>query len=276
MSDDTLIPIEQKEIDFYGDAVIAVRMEDGAIYVPVRPLCKLIGVGWKGQNERINRDTILSEIVRGVRVTRTPDQGGVQTMICLPLDGVHGWLFGINDKRVKPEIRDALLRYKRECYQVLYEAFGRNEQTARPDDELMNAQSPSAEAYRIAHAVAQLARQHYYLEKQIETNTGQIGRLTGKIGRLDERLSLVEANMGSTAALITESQAQQIAEAVKLIGAHISKQSGRNEFGAVYGRLYRQFEVTSYKRLPSARFETAMGWLRDWWVDISGAADVPF
>ena len=34
-----------------------------------------------------------------------------------------GWLFGIDDRRVIPEIRDALVLYKREAYVALHDYF---------------------------------------------------------------------------------------------------------------------------------------------------------
>ena len=44
-------------------------------------------------------------------------------MVCLPLDYISGFLFGLNADRVKPELRERVLRYQRECYKVLAEAF---------------------------------------------------------------------------------------------------------------------------------------------------------
>lgn len=81
------------------------------VYVPVRPLVEYMGLSWSGQWERINRDAVLSEMVQGVRVTRTPEEGGSQIMFCLPLDYINGFLFGINANRVKPELRDRIITY---------------------------------------------------------------------------------------------------------------------------------------------------------------------
>ncbi len=50
-------------------------------------------------------------------------QRHTQSMLCLPLDMLNGWLFGINADCVKPEIRETVLRYQRECYRVLADAF---------------------------------------------------------------------------------------------------------------------------------------------------------
>lgn len=44
-------------------------------------------------------------------------------MLCLPLRYVYGWLFTINPKNVAPAAREAVTRYRRECYDVLYHHF---------------------------------------------------------------------------------------------------------------------------------------------------------
>lgn len=67
----------------------------------MRPIIDNLGMSWSGQFERLQRDPILSEATRGVRVTRTPEEGGAQEMISLPLKFIPGFLFGINANRVK-------------------------------------------------------------------------------------------------------------------------------------------------------------------------------
>ena len=136
MTDQALMPVEQKKVLFYEDEVTAVRLEDGRVFVPLRPLCELIGVTWPGQFERVRRDTILSEEARAVSVTLTARRDSrTQTveMLCLPLELLNGWLFGINPNRVKEGIRDRLLRYQRECYRVLFEAFQEGRLSEVPD-----------------------------------------------------------------------------------------------------------------------------------------------
>jgi hypothetical protein len=41
-------------------------------------------------------------------------------MLCLPLDLLPGWLFGIQPTRARPELVDKLKRYRRECFRVLW------------------------------------------------------------------------------------------------------------------------------------------------------------
>jgi len=67
-----LVPIQQRTVDFYGDTLIAVRASDGTVYVPVRPICDVLGIDWNGQRRRINRDPVLNAELQGVDVTSTP------------------------------------------------------------------------------------------------------------------------------------------------------------------------------------------------------------
>jgi hypothetical protein len=97
--------VEEKTILFYEDELIAVKLDDGSIYVPVRRLCDNLGVNWAAQYQRIRRDDVLSEAAKAVVITTTtsaPDGrgGGPREVTCLPLDLIPGWLFGIQTSRV--------------------------------------------------------------------------------------------------------------------------------------------------------------------------------
>lgn len=106
MSDEkTLTVVEQREIGFYGDEVIAVQVEDGTVYVPVRPICDMIGVDWASQSRKIGSVPILSDISMSVVIKQQTSPGSrrpkTSRMVCLPLSHINGWLFGINANRVK-------------------------------------------------------------------------------------------------------------------------------------------------------------------------------
>lgn len=57
-------------------------------------------------------------------MTVVAEDGKKREMTCLPLDMLNGWLFGIDANRVKPEIKDKVIAYQRECFKVLADHFG--------------------------------------------------------------------------------------------------------------------------------------------------------
>ncbi len=262
-----LAVIEQQEVRFYGDTIIAVRVAGGDVYVPIRPICDNLGITLAGQRERINRDPVLAEAVTSVSVTLTQQ---AREMLCLPLKYVPGWLFGINADRVKPALRDAVIRYQKEAYDVLAEAFSEGRLTADPTIEaLLHSDSPAAQAYRLAQAMLQLARQQLLLE----------ARLTDHDSRLDSheaRLEQIESTLGDRGRFITPEQATEISQAVKSIATALGKKSGRNEYGAVYGEFYRKFGIPSYRELPARRFDEAIRFLTDWFATVTGQQGLPF
>jgi len=264
-----LVPVEQKQVVFYDDELTAVMVQvDGRneIFVPIRPICRFLGVAWDPQRRRINRDPVLSEEAKGVTVTVTP--GGRQEMICLPLDYISGFLFGINASRVKEEVRDRLIRYQRECFKVLAEAFHEGRLTADPIlDELLQSDTDAVQAYRMLQAMVKLARNQVLLEATLDTHATQLDDH-------EQRLEEVESTLGDTGRNVTPDQASQISQAVKAVAIALGKQTKKNEFGAVYGELYRKFGITSYKLLPVRRFEEAMTFLTDWHGTVTG--DEPF
>jgi len=273
MTDKALAPLDQKQVIFYDDEITAVLVQiEGKeeVYVPVRPICEFLGVSWTGQLRRINRDAVLSGEIRSVNVTFTePNRTRQIAMQCLPLDYISGFLFGINPDRTKPEIKDKLIRYQRECFKVLAEAFVEGRLTTDPsfDDLLQQANREVVEAYQIAQAIMKLARNQIMLEGRLDDH----GRTLEDYGR---RLETIEADMHQEDRYISENQATQISQAVKAIALVMGKQSGRNEFGATWGEFYRKFGIAKYRYLPVSKFDEAMAWLNEFYQSLTG--ETPF
>jgi len=263
-----LVPIQQKQVVFYADEITAVLANDGhdnEIYVPVKQLCEHMGVAWSPQYRRIQRDEVLSEAATSITVTVT-EAGQRGAVICLPLKFIPGFLFGINAARVKPELQEKIIRYRRECFDALAEAFQEGRLTAEPTfDDLLATGSPAVQAYKMAMAIMQMARQQILLERQV-------GAHASRLDEHETRLEVVETILGDPGRHVTPEQASQISQAVKAIAMKLSDRSGRNEYGGVYGELYRRFSITAYKELPANRFDAAMDFLTDWYTRLTGNA----
>ncbi len=274
-----LVPVEERVVDFYGDALTAVLVEEGVrpeIYVPLKPIADYLGLTWGSQYNRIQRDPILSEAMRSVFVTKSnPERGGRPDMAALPLKFIPGWLFGISVNRVRPELRDKILRYQRECYDALWEAFQEGRLTAEQSFEslLETADPDVVQAYQIARAVVRLARNQVLMEARL---SGQLAQQQRQLAAHEVRLEELELTLGDPGRAITPAQATRISQAVKAIALALGKTTGRNEFGGVYGEFYRRFEIPGYRELPARRFDEAMAFLADWWREVGGGGDAPF
>lgn len=107
-------------VDFRQDTLFAIERDDG-VFVAIKPICDSLGIEWRKQQERLRRDPILSE---GITMVGVPSPGGTQETTCLSLELVNGWLFTIDESRVRDEeTRQRVLTYKRECYGVLFRHF---------------------------------------------------------------------------------------------------------------------------------------------------------
>lgn len=267
MSDEnTLLPVEERTVIFYDDELTAVLVTmDGEeqVFVPVRPLCEHLGVDWSAQRKRIVGDAVLFEAARSVAVTAT-EAGGKREMLCLPLDLLNGWLFGVSAARVKPEIRERLIRYQKECYRVLARAFVRESTTA-----VSPATATLLQVREMGRAIMQMAEEQIEFERRLVTTEGRIDQAAVIVGDLNRRVASLEQKVTPGRA-VTEEQASQIGQAVKTVALALGKKSGRNEFGGVYGELYRKFGITGYKMLPATQFDTAMKFLTEWYEQVTG------
>jgi hypothetical protein len=267
--------VEQRTVTFYGDSLMIALTQaaDSAAgpvaYVPLKPICDLLGVNWSAQYRRVNRDPVLSKHAVSIAITAIQmgdDQA--REMVCLPLDYLSGWLFGISSSRVRPDLRERLIQYQDQCYAVLAEAMKEGRLSADSDksNTLAGVSPETAQAVQLAQAVLALARNQALLES----------RLGDRLDNLEERLETVEATLGDSGRNVTQEQASMISQAVKTVALALGRKSGRNEHGSVYGELYRKFSITGYKMLPARRFEGAMRWLTDWHEELTGQGELPF
>ncbi len=270
-----LVPIREEMVPFYEDEIPAVLIEvDGLpepeIYVPVRPVCEFIGVDWSAQRRRINRDPVLSRHVMSVVVTATQiesarGQRASQDMLCLPLQFLHGFLFGINASRAKPEVRDSLIRYQTECYGILHGAFSRDRREAESAFQRIEA---------VALSVAELSREAGEnigrIDQRVDRAAMVVRDLAIEVSAIKQRLSLGQP--------ITPAQAQAIKSRVNETAGLLGEVPGfggrRKPHAAVWSEIYRRFGVPSYNELRLNQSDDVIDFLDKWSAEIRGTLDL--
>jgi hypothetical protein len=262
MSDNALTKLEQKTVVFYDDEITAVLVEvEGRqkVYVPVRPICDFLGVSWSGQLRRINRDPVLSVETKRVNVTFTDSRHDSmeREVVCLPLDLLNGFLFGLNPTRAKPEVRERLVRYQRECYRILADAFlemSESEDWMTTDPETRIA---LRQIEQMGLAIAEMARDQLKIMARLDKAAVVVGQHSRRITVLEQKLAPREA--------ITDEQAADIGQKVKAVAMTLTEgDKSKNHFQSIFNELHRRFRVSSYKNIRQSQYQGVLDFLDDW------------
>ncbi|MDP9315451.1 MAG: ORF6C domain-containing protein [Chloroflexota bacterium] len=267
----SLIPIEERVVDFYGDAITALLVPGDPqpdIYIPLRPLCDYLGLNWSGQLQRLRRDEILGDALKFVCLTHTNPRGGDPEVVCLPLEYLPGWLFGITTSRVRPELQPKIAQYRRECFRVLWRTFESDALSALGQREMALA-PPATGTTNLLHirelglAVAQMAEQQLALEQRVTAHDIRLNGAAGIIKEVQRRLTAIEEHVAPSAT-ISDAQAAELANLVKAIATELSaRDKTKNLYQSVFGELYRRFRVSSYKRVRQHQFAEVMAFLEE-------------
>jgi hypothetical protein len=104
-----------------NDVEIQIVETGNGYFIPIRPICDALEINFSGQSQRVERDEILGSVVCVIHTTGSDKKE--YDMLCLPVKFIHGWLFSIDTSRINENARENVIKYKRECYDVLYNHF---------------------------------------------------------------------------------------------------------------------------------------------------------
>lgn len=119
MSNNTLIPVPFRGVTLY------VTEHQGQPFTPMKPIAEGMGLAWQPQHAKLKSHKQRWGITEMV----IPSEGGEQTMTCLPLRKLPGWLMTIYPNKVKPEIRETIIAYQNECDDVLWQYWNQGQAT---------------------------------------------------------------------------------------------------------------------------------------------------
>jgi hypothetical protein len=111
--------IETIPVPFHGNTLYLID-HNGEPYAPMKPIVEGMGLDWGGQHKKLTSDSFRWGCVslKGIQVPG--DTQGRETL-CMLLRKLPGWLMTVQPTRVRPEIREKILRYQNECDDVLWE-----------------------------------------------------------------------------------------------------------------------------------------------------------
>ncbi len=282
-----LVPVAQRRVELLdGDDVLAVRAEDGSIYLPLRPICASLGLSYQPQRRRIQRDPALEE---GMREIRLQTGGGRQATACMALNLVPYWLSTVDVSRVRPELQDKLMVYRRWVIERVFEAFQRETGIVQT-----TAAAPAAPATRddetlslthirdMALAIAAFAEQQIAFAAQqqaqdrridvLEEGHGQLGarldRAAGVVGGLVRSVKALEQRL-APGNVLSEEQAAEVSDRVKTVAEALTARdveagaAPRNWYGSIYRALYKRYNVGGYRLIRQEQYADVLSWLAD-------------
>jgi len=226
MEDKALIPTTTQEINFYGD-LLTVAIVGNTPYVALKPITDYLGVDWDAQRQRVQRDEVLKDESRLIQATGA--DGKLYKMTCLPLEYLPGYLFGINASRVKSELKEKIIRYQRECFRILWQAF----------------QSRAAAPGVIPQLVAD----------QAETRA--------RVGNLEQDVKAIDQSVKEMRVILSEIRGLSSAHratAQKMVN-EISRISGVKHLH-LWTDLKDMFHVASYTEIPDEKWAEVQKWLQ--------------
>lgn len=121
-------------VPFYEDTVVLVGQGNEPL-VAMRPIAQNMGLVWAAQYVKIMEkfESTVSEI------ETVAEDGKLRVMTCLPLHKLPAWLCSISPNKVKPELRDKIIRYQEECDDALWDYWTKGS-ASRPGSINVNQQ----------------------------------------------------------------------------------------------------------------------------------------
>lgn len=264
-----LTPIKQQIVNFYGDQIPGALVEGAGWYVPLHPLTDFLGLDFSAQRRRTFRDDVLAGQARQVLVMAA--DGRRREQLCLPLDALPGWLFGLTPSRTATgELREKIRLYRAECFKVLWQHFSADILPAAPQAAGLTLAEQAVEQ---ARALLHLAEQQVEFERRLSTMADYMRPFVKDTRRqlagLDARVTGLEMQI-SAGAVVTPAEAAEIQLAVKTVANALEAHGQANGYARVYGELYRRYGIASYKQLPRAQYDAVIAWLKKWFDEVGG------
>lgn len=109
--------LTQMTVPFHNAELYLVEF-NGQPYTPLRQIVQGMGLDWASQFTKIKQKfaTCVVEITMQIL---GDDQSRSHT--CIPVRKLPAWLYSVNPNKVKPELRDTVIKYQEECDDVLWD-----------------------------------------------------------------------------------------------------------------------------------------------------------
>ena len=111
--------MKQISVNFDEYSLVAfLSSHDDKHMVAIKPICDALGIDPRRQQKKLQSDLKFS----WGHMSSTGTDGKQYQMVCIPVDEVAGFLYGINSRKVAEEVAPRLLSFQRRLQTVMHEA----------------------------------------------------------------------------------------------------------------------------------------------------------
>jgi antirepressor protein len=247
--------VKVQEIPFEEDRLIAVILEGEGIAVPVREICRTLGLDIDTQSARVREHEVLSQ---GLRVVRIRYGDRIRSVVAILHKYIPFWMATITPGLVAEHVRPKLVRYQIELVDLLAAIYGGGLQGALP---VPADTVTTALQQRLADAITEVRLAREALLASLQEVREQIDshevRLTAAEGLMDELQTQIASHTTITAA-----QREVIQRAIKHIAVRYEQRTGKDVFGLLFSQFCVDLGTPKYGLLPAGKYDAALDWLR--------------
>lgn len=247
---------------FYAEDMLSrLGLDPNRTYIPLAELCDALGLSQAKEERRVRGHSLLAQ---GCKRLPIDTDTGEMLMLCIKIELLPLWLTSVDSAQVSDsETRDRLDLFQRECASSLWQAF--RPQGYDSGDVLLPSrphQSQVEQAFVGTMAMATLARHQLLIERQLDAPYDDDEEQGGDPWAARTRV-------------VDDPSAARLAQTARRVALTLAERTKRNEYFGVYSGLYRNFGISSYRRMPAGRLHEALEWLERWYGDMIGEPEPP-
>ncbi len=264
MANPAITPTRQEVVPLFDRFIVAVSLPDGRIAATLASLCDALGLTQNSQARRIRMDDVLADELVSVAIETS---SGVQTMGALTAWAIPLWLTGVHVTRLAESKRAAILAFKKQAANVLYEHFSQLTLPPPPPATLVPSEPIEKPSYPDESAGLDERRKYHrdmvtWLDWQADIAAWQrdtnnrLDGLESEVESLHEVVRLVPELLERMGPATLSPQRQHSVQAL----AKRLHEVGGFGFATIYSELNAAFHVGKYDQIADASWDEVARW----------------
>lgn len=267
------MPAEQVVITLFDHPCLAVRDNQGAIYVVIADLCTALGIKGEAQLRRIRQH---EQLRAGLATFRIRQGNRLIAATCLHLQLTAGWLMQISTARVREDVRDRLRYLQLHLLDTVWRAFAALAGLPEDVGQIEDLQ----EVDKLDHALRaleELAGRQSVLEQSQERARDAWREMMERLRELSGRLTEIEQRVGGKLSPAQRGHLYHLVQAWAVARAERAASLSKGAvFATCWAELKVRFSVSRYEDLSPAQYTEAVAYVKQQYFGLTGLAlDLP-